>query len=309
MLCLARQLKRNEYDGFLRQVKPAVFAAEIPMETIGLSHCPLLGIPFDPATHFLYPTEENACGSLRGPEPLDLRHQAQFCLSENYAVCPYFEANPQTTRWNKMAQSGGVASPQRRVSWLSLVGIVVVSAALLVMVGFLLTSGQPVASFFPARGSPTLFVPPMTPTPSPTFKAVTYPPPFVRLSQTPTASPTQITLASLTKSPRQTTTPTVQSRRPPSPDAAGTAVAAARTPPPSNPEYIAPRLLSPAYNEALREELEILRWQPGTDTSGAIKVYAVEVWKEGTKPIGAGWTRDSSFELNAIANPDLGDGS
>jgi LysM domain len=54
--------------------------------------CPLLGLPDDPSTRFSYPSVAHRCRSTDRPRPIDLGHQAAFCLAAAYPDCPRYQA-------------------------------------------------------------------------------------------------------------------------------------------------------------------------------------------------------------------------
>jgi len=54
--------------------------------------CPLLGLPDDPVTRFSFPSEAHRCRATDRPRPIELDHQATFCLSGNYPECARYRA-------------------------------------------------------------------------------------------------------------------------------------------------------------------------------------------------------------------------
>jgi LysM domain len=54
--------------------------------------CPLLGLPDDPSTRFSYPSVAHRCRATDRPRPIDLGHQAAFCLAATYPDCPRYLA-------------------------------------------------------------------------------------------------------------------------------------------------------------------------------------------------------------------------
>ena len=54
--------------------------------------CPLLGLPDDPVTRFSFPSEAHRCRATDRPRPIELDHQATFCLSGNYPECAQYRA-------------------------------------------------------------------------------------------------------------------------------------------------------------------------------------------------------------------------
>ena len=54
--------------------------------------CPLLGLPDDPVTRFSYPSVAHRCRATDRPRPIDLAHQAAFCLAATYPDCPRYQA-------------------------------------------------------------------------------------------------------------------------------------------------------------------------------------------------------------------------
>ena len=49
--------------------------------------CPLLGLPDDRVTRFSYPTAAHRCHATSRPRPIDLGHQAAFCLAATFPEC------------------------------------------------------------------------------------------------------------------------------------------------------------------------------------------------------------------------------
>jgi LysM repeat protein len=54
--------------------------------------CPLLGLPDDPSTRFSYPSVAHRCRATDRPRPIELGHQAAFCLAATYPECPRYQA-------------------------------------------------------------------------------------------------------------------------------------------------------------------------------------------------------------------------
>ena len=50
--------------------------------------CPFLGIKDDPHTSLAYTDPANYCQAVSPGEPVNLTHQARFCLSGRYTACP-----------------------------------------------------------------------------------------------------------------------------------------------------------------------------------------------------------------------------
>jgi cell division septation protein DedD len=54
--------------------------------------CPLLGLPDDQLSRFSYPSVGHRCRADDRPRPIDLGHQAAFCLTAMYPECPRYRA-------------------------------------------------------------------------------------------------------------------------------------------------------------------------------------------------------------------------
>ncbi len=54
--------------------------------------CPFLGLPDDPVTRFSFPSEAHRCRATDRPRPIELGHQATFCLGGTYPECPRYRA-------------------------------------------------------------------------------------------------------------------------------------------------------------------------------------------------------------------------
>jgi hypothetical protein len=59
---------------------------------VELPSCPLLGLPDDPVTRFSFPSVAHRCRATDRPRPIDLAHQAAFCLAATYPDCPRYQA-------------------------------------------------------------------------------------------------------------------------------------------------------------------------------------------------------------------------
>ena len=49
--------------------------------------CPLLGLPDDRVTRFSFPSVAHRCYAANRPRPIDLGHQAAFCLAATFPDC------------------------------------------------------------------------------------------------------------------------------------------------------------------------------------------------------------------------------
>ncbi len=299
-------------------------------------HCPLVGTGYDPQTHFMYPSEENICGSLRGPQSPDFDRQEQFCLSPNFLRCPYFEPAPRATRWT---QTGSIPSARRnhpRVGRWSALFVLLAAVGLIVFLAVFLSAGRAVEGsrvFLPSptwqvttvpaaipasdAASSTPAIVPVIPTwtqtmiPRPTAPAtatatagsMSSPAETIRLTPTGEPSPTLgVESATSTLAPA-TSLPT---RRPsPSPTRPATTQAHSRSP--LSSKYPKPQLSTPDDHNVTHKATVLLSWQPVAETLSVNEVYVVEFWKEGSVPSGA-WTRQNSYMLNAGAIPSLGEG-
>jgi len=68
-------------------------------ENISLVACPFLGLDEDPGTLLGYAHPANQCYRLKKPVGIDLTHQNNFCLGENYTRCyVYAQSRQQTTK-------------------------------------------------------------------------------------------------------------------------------------------------------------------------------------------------------------------
>jgi LysM repeat protein len=54
--------------------------------------CPLLGLPDDRVTRFSYPSVAHRCHAASKPRPIDLGHQAAFCLVATFPECARYRA-------------------------------------------------------------------------------------------------------------------------------------------------------------------------------------------------------------------------
>ena len=54
--------------------------------------CPLLGLPDDPVTRFSFPSVAHRCRATDRPRPIELGHQATFCLGGTYPECAWYRA-------------------------------------------------------------------------------------------------------------------------------------------------------------------------------------------------------------------------
>ena len=60
--------------------------------------CPYLGLVQDSRTHFAFATPAHRCHAKRRPAPVDLRHQATFCLTPGFPACKRFPAGAGAPR-------------------------------------------------------------------------------------------------------------------------------------------------------------------------------------------------------------------
>ena len=163
--------------------------------------CPLLGLPNDQLSRFSYPSVGHRCRADDRPWPIDLGHQAAFCLAAMYPECPRYRAAAVSRRPGAATpEASGVAlqraradagrrggpstlggrqpdartSPRRRVAAMVLAGTVLAGAAYLAgptIVDWMRQVGAGVAVTSPspstaqrATPAPTLVTPAPTPT-------------------------------------------------------------------------------------------------------------------------------------------------
>ncbi len=53
--------------------------------------CPYLGLKDDPNTALQFPSEGNFCHHAEPVAPVSRQHQQEFCLTENYTLCPVYQ--------------------------------------------------------------------------------------------------------------------------------------------------------------------------------------------------------------------------
>ena len=80
--------------------------------------CPLLGLPDDQLSRFSYPSVGHRCRADDSPRPIDLGHQAAFCLTAMYPECPRYRAAAVSRRPGAAtpatAEASGVALERAR---------------------------------------------------------------------------------------------------------------------------------------------------------------------------------------------------
>jgi hypothetical protein len=77
--------------------------------------CPLLGLPDDQLSRFSYPSVGHRCRADDSPRPIDLGHQAAFCLTAMYPECPRYQAAAVSRRPGAAtAEASGVALERAR---------------------------------------------------------------------------------------------------------------------------------------------------------------------------------------------------
>jgi LysM repeat protein len=191
--------------------------------------CPLLGLPDDQLSRFSYPSVGHRCRADDRPRPIDLGHQAAFCLTAMYPECPRYraaavsrgpgDATPATAEGSGVAMeraradAGGPGSPGRQPDarttsrWRRVVAIVLAVAVLVLAVAVLagaayfaspaiadwmqqMGAGTSAASPSPSTPPPATPSPTLaTPTPTPTPTATGVPTATPSLTPTPAATP------------------------------------------------------------------------------------------------------------------------
>ncbi len=252
--------------------------------------CPWLGSEIDRVTRYGYPSEANICYSPRAPQPLTPSHQEQYCLSARYETCPHFAPSPESApRVLAPPETPALAEPIQRPLGLW-IGI---GAALFLLLAILALVAGEYAGLFQlqpvARPTPTAR-PTRTPTPvlllTPTLAPIILPTP--QPTHTPLRSPT----VAPTLTPTLFRSPTVEPTLAPSLTPARATLTATPT------RYRAPRLLSPADGATVGRTQVELRWEPVGDLS-ADEWYDVQVWTEGEKPHGIGWSKEGRWVMAA----------
>lgn len=183
--------------------------------------CPLLGLPDDELSRFSYPSVGHRCRADDRPRPIDLGHQASFCLAAMYPECPRYRAAAVSRRPGAAtAEASGIAleraragigapgghgrqppgrtSRRRRVAAMVLVGAVLAAAAYFASPAIAAWMRQVGAEAGAPSPSPST-APPATPAPT-----MTTPAPTPTATRAPTATP------SPTRTPARTPAATPQ---------------------------------------------------------------------------------------------------
>lgn len=162
--------------------------------------CPYLGLPHDPQTPALFPSERNFCHRVRPPQAILASHQQSYCLVAEHQSCPVF-GDPQIATRQEFIQAPS-SLEKYRVAAPVLIGLLLLAVLLFFGWNFRAFLSSPAPTVLPEApqavapltpvGTPEPQVPAdavvdATPTPSRT-PSPTLPPPTETASLTPPAS-------------------------------------------------------------------------------------------------------------------------
>jgi len=187
--------------------------------------CPLLGLPDDQLSRFSYPSVGHRCRADDSPRPIDLGHQAAFCLTAMYPECPRYRAaavsrrpgaaTPATAEASGVAleraraDAGGPGTPgepgRRPPTWTSRWRrVVAIGIGIAVVAGVVYFASPAIADWMQQMGAGTSAASPSPSTPPPATPSPTLATPA------PTPTPTATGVPTATPSPTRTPAATPQ---------------------------------------------------------------------------------------------------
>jgi len=192
--------------------------------------CPYLGMKNDPTSHMAFPAMFNYCHFCDPSAAVSLKHQADYCLDENYPACEVYVSGegrqlPKSIRMKAVPRAGAKQNPLLVVI---MIGLILAGAIFGVSrsgIGFIPTATSQPEQQSPALSveqivaqtvtaisametlqfmqsqTPTLGQDSLTPSSTPTVT------PFPTLTYTPTNTSTETPTNTITRTPTMTFTP------------------------------------------------------------------------------------------------------
>jgi hypothetical protein len=113
---------------------------------ITIKSCPFLGMIDDPATFTSFPSLWNCCHNAKPVEAVELTHQQNYCLNENFRTCPVY-LRVALSKGDKKALPPKLRVPNSqpgilRSSSLKIISISFLILALLFIAGFRFLNGR-----------------------------------------------------------------------------------------------------------------------------------------------------------------------
>lgn len=199
------------------------------------SICPYLGMKNDPTSHMAFPAAFNYCHFCDPSAAVNLKHQGEYCLDQNYTNCEVYISGegqrlPKSIRMKSASRAGAKQAP---LLWIIIIGVILAGAIFWALrAGIKIIPSVPTPQ--PAQQTPTLPVdqivaqtitaisametsqymlsqtPTLEPdslTPSLTLTVT----PFPTLTDTPTSTSTETPTSTITRTPSITPTPSATS--------------------------------------------------------------------------------------------------
>ncbi len=115
--------------------------------------CPYLGLPHDPQTPALFPSERNFCHRVRPPQAILASHQQSYCLVAEHQSCPVF-GDPQSGETRREFIQAASSFEKHPKTVPILIGLLLLSVLLFLAWNFRALLAPPITPDAPQAAAP-----------------------------------------------------------------------------------------------------------------------------------------------------------